>query len=49
MLEGVVEQLAAVSDPETCGFSFVPPTASLKHIQQYLGNGIYMREVKEGE
>lgn len=48
-LQGVVEQLAAVSDPETCGFSFVPPTASLKHIQQYLGNGIYMREVKEGE
>ena len=46
-LPSVVERLASVTDPSSGGFEFMAPDASLQHIQGYLGQGVYWKEVDE--
>ena len=41
-LQSVVTQL---SDPTSPAFTFVAPSASLHHIEHYVGDGVYMRRV----
>ena len=42
-LQSVVDRLL---DPSSPAFSFVAPTASLQHVQNYVGHGVYMRVVE---
>ncbi|KAL1527528.1 hypothetical protein AB1Y20_008918 [Prymnesium parvum] len=42
-LSSVVEQLASLDDPSSAAYSFVAPSASLKHIEAYVGKGVYWR------
>jgi len=46
-LPSVVERLTGVADPSSGGFEFIAPSASVQHIQAYLGQGVYYREVEE--
>jgi len=41
-LQSVIEQL---KDPASPAFTFVSPSASLKHVEHYVGEGVYMRRV----
>ena len=45
-LQGVVEQL---DDPATGSFSFEAPSASISHIESYVGQGVYWREAEPAE
>jgi len=46
-LPSVVERLTSLADPAKGGFAFVAPSASLQHIQAYVGQGVYWRPAEE--
>ena len=48
-LASVVERLSGLDDPSKGGFSFEAPLASMKHIESYVGKGVYWRPVDEEE
>jgi hypothetical protein len=49
-LASVVEQLAGLDEPASSGaFAFEAASASLQHIEAYVGKGVYWRPVDEDE
>ena len=48
-LQSVVEELAGLDDPTSGEFSLQPPLASRQHVEGYLGQGVYIRKVEDGE
>jgi hypothetical protein len=49
-LPSVVERLGGVADdPSKGAFSFVAPSASVKHVESYVGNGVYWRNAETEE
>ena len=48
-LPSVVERLSSLAEPSSGGFSFQAPSASMRHIDAYLGQGVYWRDVTDGE
>ena len=48
-LQSTVEELADLEDPSSGEFVLVAPSASLQHVASYVGQGVYMRKVEEGE
>lgn len=48
-LQDIVEELADLEDPSSGEFMLVAPSASLQHVASYIGKGVFMRKVEEGE
>jgi len=48
-LQSVVEELTTLADPSSGEFAFQAPSASLQHLESYVGSGVYMRKVDDKE
>jgi len=48
-LQSIVEELVELEDPSSGEFKLVPPASSRQHVSSYVGQGVYMRKVEEGE